>query len=114
MGYREHLKTKRADEGKLDILMAIARNNPHQEGFLQRLEQLETLARDGRGEAGGVVLSTIHAREDLPWVMAPLIFCATLLTHLFGGSAGREGAALQLGGSTASMLAKMLKSLRLG
>ena len=67
MGYREHLRTKRADEGKLDILMAIARNNPHQEGFLQRLEQLETLARDGRGEAGGVVLSTIHGSKGLEY-----------------------------------------------
>ena len=33
------------------------------------------------------------------------IFCSTALTHLLGGSAGREGAALQLGGSTASLLA---------
>lgn len=64
MGYREHLKSKRADEGKLDILMAIARSNPQQESFLQRLEQLEILARDGRGE-GGVVLSTIHGSKGL-------------------------------------------------
>ena len=67
MGYREHLKSKHADEGKLDILMAIARNNPHQEGFLQRLEQLEALARDGRGETGGVVLSTIHGSKGLEY-----------------------------------------------
>ncbi len=38
--------------------------------------------------------------------VAPGIFLATAITHLFGGSAGREGAALQLGGATASMLAK--------
>ena len=63
------------------------------------------------GEDGGtnLVLSTIHAREDLPWVMAPLIFCATLLTHLFGGSAGREGAALQLGGSLGNLLGRFMK-----
>lgn len=42
-------------------------------------------------------------------LIAPGIFLATALTHLFGGSAGREGAALQLGGSTASMLAKLMK-----
>ena len=35
--------------------------------------------------------------------MAPLIFIGTVLTHLFGGSAGREGAALQLGGSIAGL-----------
>ena len=39
--------------------------------------------------------------------MAPLIFIATLLTHLFGGSAGREGAALQLGGSIGNSLGKL-------
>ena len=39
-------------------------------------------------------------------MVAPAIFLATAMTHLFGGSAGREGAALQLGGSTASWLAK--------
>ena len=39
-------------------------------------------------------------------MVAPSIFCATAITHLFGGSAGREGAALQLGGSAASFLAR--------
>ena len=38
-------------------------------------------------------------------MVAPSIFLATAITHLFGGSAGREGAALQLGGSAASFLA---------
>ena len=42
-------------------------------------------------------------------LVAPAIFLATAITHLFGGSAGREGAALQLGGSTASMLAKLFR-----
>ena len=42
-------------------------------------------------------------------LVAPAIFLATAITHLFGGSAGREGAALQLGGSTASMLARMFR-----
>ncbi len=63
------------------------------------------------GEDGGtnLVLSNIHAREDVPWVMAPLIFAATLLTHLCGGSAGREGAALQLGGSLGNLLGRMFR-----
>ena len=42
-------------------------------------------------------------------LVAPVIFAATSLTHLFGGSAGREGAALQLGGSVASKLGKLLR-----
>ena len=42
-------------------------------------------------------------------MVAPAIFLATATTHLLGGSAGREGAALQLGGSTASMLARLFR-----
>ena len=42
-------------------------------------------------------------------MVAPVIFLSTSLTHLLGGSAGREGAALQLGGSVASRLAKLLR-----
>lgn len=38
--------------------------------------------------------------------MAPLIVVSTILTHAFGGSAGREGAALQLGGSIGGTLGK--------
>lgn len=45
------------------------------------------------------VLSAVRSPEPLPARMAPLIFAATAVTHLFGGSAGREGAALQIGGS---------------
>lgn len=56
-----------------------------------------------------LVLSTIHAKSELPFKMAPLIFIATVLTHLFGGSAGREGAALQLGGSIANQLGRWFK-----
>ena len=41
--------------------------------------------------------------------MAPLIFFGTVVTHLFGGSAGREGTAVQLGGSLASGFGRALK-----
>ena len=52
-----------------------------------------------------------HALDGKPIspLVTPAIFLATSLTHLFGGSAGREGAALQLGGSTASLLAKLFR-----
>lgn len=46
-----------------------------------------------------LVLSAVHSGDHIPLRMAPLIFVSTVLTHLFGGSAGREGAALQIGGS---------------
>lgn len=55
-----------------------------------------------------LLIDTIHEKGSLPWVMAPLIFISTILTHLFGGSAGREGAVLQLGGSLASQIGKFL------
>ncbi len=47
--------------------------------------------------------------SDVPAAIVPLIFVGTILTHLFGGSAGREGAALQLGGGIGNKLAKILK-----
>lgn len=53
-----------------------------------------------------LVISTLHAETQIPFRMAPLIFIATITTHLFGGSAGREGAALQLGGSIGNQLGR--------
>ncbi len=43
-------------------------------------------------------------QKRLPWHMAPLVLIGTLLTHLGGGSAGREGTAVQMGGSLADQL----------
>ncbi|MBQ2954413.1 MAG: chloride channel protein [Clostridia bacterium] len=45
------------------------------------------------------IITTVRTQERVPLAMAPAIFISTVLTHLTGGSAGREGAALQLGGS---------------
>ncbi|MCR5587915.1 MAG: chloride channel protein [Lachnospiraceae bacterium] len=56
-----------------------------------------------------LVLSTIHSQDEIPFKMAPLIFISTLLTHLCGGSSGREGAALQLGGSLGNTLGRFFK-----
>ena len=55
-----------------------------------------------------IIDATLDGHPVSPAVF-PGIFLATAMTHLFGGSAGREGAALQLGGSTASVLAKICK-----
>ena len=54
------------------------------------------------------VLSTIRSKDDVPLKSAPLIFVATLLTHLTGGSAGREGAAIQFGGSIGNQLGRIV------
>ena len=54
------------------------------------------------------VLIAVRANEKLSFKTAPLIFVSTFFTHLLGGSAGREGAALQLGGSLAAKLGRLL------
>lgn len=56
-----------------------------------------------------VVLEGISAGKYVPLRMAPLIVISTILTHATGGSAGREGAALQLGGSIGENIGKLLK-----
>lgn len=56
-----------------------------------------------------LVISAIHSDDELPFRMAPLIFVSTLITHLFGGSAGREGAALQMGGSIGNALGRLFR-----
>lgn len=66
-----------------------------------------TNSTDNRGT--NLVISSISSQDDIPFKMAPLIFISTVLTHLCGGSAGREGAALQLGGSIGNFIGKIFK-----
>lgn len=65
--------------------------------------------RDENDTGTNLVLSAIHSGDHLPLKMAPLIFLSTLITHLFGGSAGREGAALQLGGSIGNGIGSLFR-----
>lgn len=67
--------------------------------------------RGGIKTAGGTDLIVQAARGEQPVsrLLAPVIFISTLLTHAFGGSAGREGAALQLGGSLAELVRKGIR-----
>ncbi|MNR04463.1 Voltage gated chloride channel [compost metagenome] len=54
-----------------------------------------------------LVFDTIHNPKDvISFKMAPFVLFGTLITHLFGGSAGREGTALQMAASTADQLHK--------
>ena len=48
-------------------------------------------------------------KKIIPFKMAPLVFIGTILTHLFGGSAGREGTAVQIGGAIADQFTKIFK-----
>jgi H+/Cl- antiporter ClcA len=60
-----------------------------------------------------LIIDEIHepgaGSGGVPAVMAPLILAATVVTHLFGGSAGREGTAVQMGGSIAGTAGRWLK-----
>ena len=55
------------------------------------------------------IIDAILDQKAVSILVAPAIFLASSVTHLFGGSAGREGAALQLGGSVASGISRGLK-----
>ena len=70
-----------------------------------------TLFRQRSNRGTNEVIDAVLSGGDVSAKVAPTIFLATALTHLFGGSAGREGAALQIGGSTATLISR---GLRLG
>ena len=61
-------------------------------------------------EAGNnLIMDEIHTPGGgIPARMAPLVLVTTVITHLFGGSAGREGTAVQIGGSLANFFARKL------
>lgn len=66
----------------------------------------------GKNAEGGnnLIMDEIHQPSGgVPFRMAPLVLLTTVITHLFGGSAGREGTAVQIGGSIAQFFARKLK-----
>ena len=68
--------------------------------------------RYGKDSSKGnnLIIERINKGEaNIPFRMAPLVFFGTFITHLFGGSAGREGTGVQIGASICSKLSKILK-----
>ncbi|MBC7661914.1 MAG: chloride channel protein [Chitinophagaceae bacterium] len=66
----------------------------------------------GKGSDSGndLLIEDLNQDEEkVPKRLAPYIFFATLITHLFGGSAGREGTAVQIGGSIAQSFCSVFK-----
>ncbi|WP_404822255.1 voltage-gated chloride channel family protein [Paenibacillus lycopersici] len=62
------------------------------------------------GKGNNLILEQIQdGQESIPFRMAPLVLLGTFLTHLFGGSAGREGTAVQMGGSFSEWIGKVFK-----
>ncbi len=70
---------------------------------LYKLTKTEGLGTDR------VIESAVGASET-PILLMPVIFTASVITHLFGGSAGKEGAALQLGSCSAELVSKLIKA----
>ena len=64
--------------------------------------------KDGDLGTDGII-TAISEKPHVRAMIAPLIFISTTVTHLFGGSAGREGAALQLGGSLGNFFGRIVR-----
>ncbi|WP_081779914.1 chloride channel protein [Butyrivibrio proteoclasticus] len=70
---------------------------------------LYRLCKDYEDKGTNLVIKSIQEGDNLPVTKAPLIFISTVLTHLFGGSTGRESAALQMGGSLGYNIGRLFK-----
>lgn len=61
-------------------------------------------------KGNNLIIERINEGEGrIPFRMAPLVFLGTFITHLFGGSAGREGTGVQIGASVSSKIGELLK-----
>lgn len=69
---------------------------------------LYRVCRMERDQGTNLVLTTVRGNTSLPLRTAPLIFVSTIITHLVGGSSGREGAILQIGGSISASIGRLL------
>ena len=61
------------------------------------------------GKGTNDIIASVHFGEQVPGLLVPVIFVATVITHLCGGSAGREGAALQIGGGIGYQAGRLLR-----
>ena len=71
--------------------------------FLYRVTKLS-----GQADTN-LIINSVRSEDKIPILLAPVIFLSTVITHLFGGSAGREGAALQLGGCIGSFIGRIVR-----
>lgn len=61
-------------------------------------------------KGNNLIIDAINQKNvNIPWQMTPLVLLGTIVTHLFGGSAGREGTAVQIGGSIAEQTGKLFR-----
>ena len=70
---------------------------------------------ESANKGNNLLIETHHSLENgetpkpIPFKMAPMVFLSTLLTHIAGGSAGREGTAVQMGGAIADQFTGLFK-----
>jgi len=55
------------------------------------------------------LIDSVHLGEKVPVILVPVIFLGTVITHICGGSAGREGAALQIGGGIGDSVGQLFR-----
>jgi len=100
------------------VLLSAATELRFQHGWLLYLLPLAGLGIHfiyksiGRSSEKGnsLIIDEIHKPgAGVPSKMAPIIILTTVITHLFGGSAGREGTAVQVGGSVSAAFCKLFK-----
>ena len=97
----EWVTQRREEHGWLLYLLPVA-------GLVIGLAYHHLGGRSAEGNA--LLLDEIHEPTDwVPRRMAPLVLGGTWVTHLFGGSAGREGTALQMSGSLTDALARLVR-----
>lgn len=67
------------------------------------------LLKEDKNRGTNMVIESIYSGTEITFGTAPAVFIGTLLTHIAGGSSGREGAALQMGGSIGNQIGKALR-----
>lgn len=97
----------------VDYVTNIRHNNEYLIYFLPLagllIVLLYKLTKLNNGADTNLVIKSIQNDVKVPFLLAPAIFVSTVITHLFGGSAGREGAALQMGGSIGAGIGHLFK-----
>ncbi len=77
-------------------------------GVLVIIAMYSTFCNKGKLDTN-LIITSVREEEKIPIIIVPFIFLGTVITQLFGGSAGREGAALQLGGGIGYNLGRIFK-----
>ena len=62
-----------------------------------------------KGVGTNRIIDSIHEGDGISVLLVPVVFAATVITHIVGGSAGREGAALQIGGGLGNKIGRILR-----